>query len=61
MTLKQGVVVVVALIVIAVVTRIIADVLDIPRTEAGWLTVLMVGILGLAWRRWHSRVAKPPQ
>jgi len=48
MTLKQGVVVVVALIAIAVLTRIIADVLDIPRTEAGWLTVLMVGILGLA-------------
>jgi len=58
MTLKQGVVIVLALIAFAVLVRIIADVFDISRTGAGWIASLIVGILGLAWWRWKSRLAK---
>lgn len=61
MTLKRGVVIVLALVAFAVLMRIIADVFDISRTEAGWIGLLIVGILGLAWWRWKGRLAKRRQ
>ena len=61
MTLKQVVVIVLAFIAFAVLMRIIADVFDISRTEAGWIASLIVGSLGLAWWRWKGRLAKRPR
>jgi uncharacterized membrane protein YjjB (DUF3815 family) len=61
MTLKQGVVIVLALIAFAILMRIIADVFDTSRTEAGWIASLIVSIVGLAWWRWKSRLAKRPR
>jgi hypothetical protein len=54
MTLKQGVLIALALIAFAVLMRIIADVFDISRTQAGWIGLVIVAILGLAWWRWRS-------
>jgi multisubunit Na+/H+ antiporter MnhB subunit len=53
MTLKQGVVIAVALIAFAVLMRIVADVFGISRTEAGGIGLVIVGIVGFAW--WHRR------
>jgi hypothetical protein len=50
MTLKQGVFIALVLIAFAVLMRIIADVFDISRTEAGWIELAIAGILGFAWR-----------
>ena len=61
MTLRQGVVISLALIAFAVLMKIIADVLDISRTEAGGIEFVIVGILGFAWWRWQSRLAKRPR
>jgi hypothetical protein len=61
MILKQGLVIVLALIAFAVLMRIIADVFEISRTEAWWIALLIVGIPGLAWWRWRSRLAKRPR
>jgi hypothetical protein len=58
MTLKKGVVIALALITFAVLTRIIANVFDISRTEAGWIELLVAGILGFAWWRRQSRLEK---
>jgi hypothetical protein len=44
MTLKRGVVIVLALIAFAVLMRITADVFDISCTEAGWIALLIAGI-----------------
>jgi hypothetical protein len=53
MTLRQSVFIVLALIAFAVLMRIIAEVFDISRTEAGWIELMIVGILGFAW--WRRR------
>jgi len=55
MTLKQGVFIALALIAFAVLMRIIADVFDISRTQAGWIELVIVGILGVAWWRLRRR------
>jgi len=34
---------------------IIADVFDISRTQAGWIELMIVGILGFAWLRLRRR------
>jgi len=51
MTLKQGVFIALALIAFTVLMRIIADVFDISRTQAGWIELAIMGILGFAWWR----------
>jgi hypothetical protein len=53
MTLKQGVVIGLALIAFAVLMRIIAGVFDISPTEAGAIELVIVCILGFAWWRWR--------
>jgi hypothetical protein len=55
MTLKQGVFIALALIAFAVLMRIIADVFGISRTQAGWIELVIVGILGFAWWRRRRR------
>ena len=55
MTLKQGVFIALALIAFAVLMRIIADVFDVSRTQAGWIELVIVGILGFAWLRLRRR------
>jgi membrane protein implicated in regulation of membrane protease activity len=61
MTLKQGVIIALALIAFAVLMKIIADVFDISRTEAGAIEFVIVGILGFAWWRWRRRLEKRPR
>jgi hypothetical protein len=61
MTLKQGVFIALVFIAFAVLTRIVADVFDISRTEAGWIELVIVSILGFAWRRRRSRLEKRTQ
>ena len=61
MTLKQGVVIALALIAFAVLMKIIADVFDISRTEAGVIEFVIVGVLGFAWWRWRCRLEKRPR
>jgi hypothetical protein len=62
MTLKQGVVIALALIAFAVLMKIIADVFGISRTEAGAIELVLVGILGFAWWwRRRSRLEKRPR
>jgi hypothetical protein len=53
MTLKQGVFIFLAVIAFAVLMKVIADVFHVPRTQAGWIELVMVGILGFAWWRWR--------
>jgi hypothetical protein len=55
MTLKQGVFIALALIAFGVLMPIIADVFDISRTKAGWIELVIVGILGFAWLRLRRR------
>jgi len=55
MTLKQGVVIGLALIVFAVLMRIMAGVFDIAPTEAGAIELVIVCILGFVWWRWRRR------
>jgi hypothetical protein len=57
-TLKQGVVIALALIAFAVLMRAMAGAFDISRTEAALIELVIVGILGFAWWRWRSRLEK---
>jgi hypothetical protein len=54
MTLKQGIVIALALIAFALLMRIVADAFDISRTQAGLIVLLLGGVLGLAWWRGWS-------